>query len=102
MRANQVLVAKGWYWVLTDVNNREAVFRLSRAVQRLREVLHEARKIYEFEIRGLRVEDDRVSFYINAVDEVAAILLNRGQLPKKKTVPILKKKPFFRGFFVRD
>jgi hypothetical protein len=31
-------------------------------------VLHEARKIYEFEVRGLRVEDDRVSFYINAVD----------------------------------
>jgi hypothetical protein len=31
-------------------------------------VLREARKIYEFEVRGLRVEDDRVSFYINAVD----------------------------------
>jgi hypothetical protein len=35
-------------------------------------VLHEAREIYEFEVRGLRVEDDRVSFYINAVDGVAA------------------------------
>jgi REP element-mobilizing transposase RayT len=70
MRANRVLVAKGWYWVSTDVNNREGVFRLSREVRRLREVLHEARKIYEFEVRGLRVEDDRVSFYINAVDGV--------------------------------
>jgi REP element-mobilizing transposase RayT len=68
MRANRVLVAKGWYWVSTDVNNREGVFRLPRAVRMLREVLHEARKIYEFEVRGLRVEDDRVSFYINAVD----------------------------------
>jgi REP element-mobilizing transposase RayT len=85
MRANRVLVAKGWYWVSTDVNNREGVFRLSREVRRLREVLREARKIYEFEVRGLRVEDDRVSFYINAVDGFAAILLNRGQLMQKKT-----------------
>jgi REP element-mobilizing transposase RayT len=68
MRANRVLVAKGWYWVSTDVNNREGVFRLSRAVQLLREVLYDARGVYEFEIRGLRVDEDRVSFYINAVD----------------------------------
>jgi hypothetical protein len=46
-------------------------------------VLREARGVYEFEIRGLRVEDDRVSFYINAVDGFAVILLNRGQLPQK-------------------
>jgi hypothetical protein len=70
--------------VSTDVNNREGVFRLPQAVQMLREVLHDARQVYEFEVRGLRVEDDRVSFYINAVDGVAAILLNRGQLPQQK------------------
>jgi hypothetical protein len=46
-------------------------------------VLRDARKIYEFEVHGLRVEDDRVSFYINAVDGVAVIFLNRGQLPQK-------------------
>jgi REP element-mobilizing transposase RayT len=63
-----VLVAKGWYWVSTDVNNREGVFRLPLAVRRLREVLHEARKIYEFEVRGLRIEADLVSFYVNAAD----------------------------------
>jgi REP element-mobilizing transposase RayT len=68
MRANRVLVAKGWYWVSTDVNNREGVFRLPWAVQLLREVLHDARKVYEFEVRGLRIEADRVSFYINAAD----------------------------------
>jgi hypothetical protein len=60
MRANRVLVAKGWYWISTDINNREGVFRLSREVRRLRTVLREAWKIYEFEVRGLRVEDDRV------------------------------------------
>jgi hypothetical protein len=49
----------------------------------LREVLCEVRKIYEFEVRRLRVEDERVSFYINAVDGFAVILLNRGQLPQK-------------------
>jgi REP element-mobilizing transposase RayT len=83
MRANRVLVPKGWYWVSTDVNNREGVFRLSREVRRLREVLYEVRGIHEFEVRGLRVEDDRVSFYINAADWFAVILLNRGQLPQK-------------------
>jgi hypothetical protein len=83
MRANRVLVAKGWYWVSTDVNNREAVFRSLGEVRRLRTVLHDARKIYEFEIRGLRVEDSLVSSYINAVDGVAVILPNRGQLPQK-------------------
>jgi hypothetical protein len=86
-----------------DVNNREGVFRLSREVRRLRTVLCDARKIYEFEIRGLRVEEDRVSFYINAVDGVAAILLNRGQLPQKSCSNFEKseKNHFFRVFFLR-
>jgi hypothetical protein len=102
MRANRVLVAKGWYWVSTDVNNREGVFRLPWAVQMLREVLHEARKIYEFEVRGLRVDDDRVSFYINAVDGVAANS-SIGDSFLKKAVSIskkLKKIHFFCGFVV--
>jgi hypothetical protein len=60
------------------------VFRLPREVRRLRTVLREARKIYEFEVRGLRVEDDRVSFYVNAMDGFAVIFLNRGQTPQKK------------------
>jgi hypothetical protein len=59
------------------------VFRQPWTVQLLREVLLEARKIYEFEVCGLRVDDDRVSFYINAADGFAAILLNRGQFPQK-------------------
>jgi REP element-mobilizing transposase RayT len=68
MRANRVLVAKGWYWVSTDINNREVVFWSRKTVRLLRKVLREARGVYEFEIRGLRVEDDRVSFYIKAAD----------------------------------
>jgi REP element-mobilizing transposase RayT len=101
MSANRALVPV-WYWVSTDVNNREGVFRSPGAVQMLREVLRDTRKIYEFEIRGLRVEADRVSFYINAVDGVAVMLLNRGQLPQKN-VPILKnlKKNIFFAVFLR-
>jgi hypothetical protein len=45
MRANRVLVLvpKGWYWVSTDVNNREGVFRLPWAVQFLRVKLKHVR-----------------------------------------------------------
>jgi hypothetical protein len=64
--------------VSSDVNNHEGVFRLPRTVRLLREVLCEVRKIYEFEVRELRVEADRVSFYINAADGFAAILRDRG------------------------
>jgi hypothetical protein len=101
MRANRVLVLKGWYWVSTDVNNRESVFRLPRAVRRLRTVLCNARGVYEFEIRGLRAGEDRVSFYINAADEVAVILLNRGQPSQKKRSNFEKfdKIRFFCDFF---
>jgi REP element-mobilizing transposase RayT len=77
MRANRVLVPDDWYWVSTNANNREGVFRLSREVRRLRTMLRDARKIYEFEVRELRIVPDRVSFYINAADGFAVIFLNR-------------------------
>jgi REP element-mobilizing transposase RayT len=54
--------------VATDINNREGVFWSRKTVRLLRKVLREAREVYEFEIRGLRVEADRVSFYIKAAD----------------------------------
>jgi hypothetical protein len=93
-------VADGWYWVSTDINNREGVFRLPRAVRRLRTVLRDARKIYEFEVRELRVEAGRMSFYINAADGVAVILRYQGE-PLQKTAPVLKnlKKITFLRFF---
>jgi hypothetical protein len=50
MRVNRVFVASGRYWVPTDVNNQEGVFRLPRTVRLLREVLHETRGIYELEV----------------------------------------------------
>jgi hypothetical protein len=70
--------------VSTDINNWEGVFRLPGAGRLLRNVLCEAWGFYEFEVCGLWVDADRVSFYIKAVDGVAVILLNRGQLPQQK------------------
>jgi hypothetical protein len=104
MRANRVLVAKGWYWVSTDVNNRESVFRLSREVRRLITVLRDARKIYEFVVRGLRVDDDRVSFYINAVDGGCGYTPQSGTASTKTATVLknLKKIHFLRGFFALD
>jgi REP element-mobilizing transposase RayT len=54
--------------VSTDTNNREGVFWSRKTVRLLRKVLREARGVYEFEIRGLRVETYHVSFYIKAAD----------------------------------
>jgi hypothetical protein len=45
MRANRVLVADGWYWVSTDINNREGVFWSRKTVRLLRKVLREARGV---------------------------------------------------------
>jgi hypothetical protein len=78
------------------------VFQSPWAVKLLRTVLHEVRWIYEFEVRELRVEDDRGSFFINAVDGVAAMLRNRGQSPQKNRSGFEKfeKNPLFQRFFL--
>ncbi|MDR1232047.1 MAG: transposase [Spirochaetaceae bacterium] len=64
MRALRILAASVWYFVSTAVNNREPLFwsRLERA--RFKRVLDGARKIYVFELRGLRFCGPWVSFYI--------------------------------------
>jgi hypothetical protein len=78
------------------------VFRLPLAVQILRGALHEALKIYEFEVRELRVEDDRVSFFYLCRGRVCGYTPQSGTAPAK-TVPTLKNLKrihFFRGFFL--
>jgi hypothetical protein len=87
--------------VSADVYNREAVFRLPREVRLLREVLCGARGIYEFEVRELCVEADRVSFCVNAADEVAVIYTPQSETAYTKAVPVLKnlkKSTFFTIF----
>jgi hypothetical protein len=83
-----------------DVNNWEGVFQLPLAVRMLREVLHDARKIYEFEVCGLRAEENRVSFCVKAANGVAAILRDRGSPRKNRSnFEKFEKNHFFRGFF---
>jgi hypothetical protein len=57
-----------WYGVRTAVNNREPLFWLPKERARLEQVLTEARKIYEFELRGLRFSGPWGMFYIRPAD----------------------------------
>jgi REP element-mobilizing transposase RayT len=68
MRALRILAASVWYFVSTAVNNREPLFWCSRERARFKRVLDEARKIYVFELRGLRFCGPWVSFYIKPAD----------------------------------
>ncbi|MDR0709360.1 MAG: hypothetical protein LBF77_04770, partial [Spirochaetaceae bacterium] len=63
------ILAQGvWYEVRTAVNNREMLFRLRPAAAIFFRVLRETRELFAFEIRGLALEDERVSFYIRPED----------------------------------
>ncbi|MDR1231932.1 MAG: transposase [Spirochaetaceae bacterium] len=68
MRALRILAASVWYFVCTAVNNREPLFWDERERARFMRVLNEARKRYEFELRGLRFCGPWVSFYIKPAD----------------------------------
>ncbi|MDR2433221.1 MAG: transposase [Treponema sp.] len=59
------ILAQGvWYEVRTAVNNREPLFRLYGASALCFRVLREAKGLFAFEIREIRLEDERLSFYI--------------------------------------
>jgi hypothetical protein len=58
-----------WYEVRTAVNNREPLFRMRPAAAAiLFRALREAAGIFAFEMRGLRLEDEWLSFYIRPAD----------------------------------
>jgi hypothetical protein len=50
------------------VNNREPLFRIRQALALFSRVLDEAGRRFVFEIRGLRLTDDLLSFYIKPAD----------------------------------
>jgi hypothetical protein len=54
--------------VRTAVNNREPLFRLWWAAALIFRVLGEARGIFVFEVRGIRLGGERLSFYIRPAD----------------------------------
>jgi REP element-mobilizing transposase RayT len=65
-----------WYEIRTRVNNREPLFRLYKALALFARVFRETKSRFDFEIQGLRLEDDWLRFYIKPADglELPAIM----------------------------
>ncbi|MDR0637675.1 MAG: hypothetical protein LBG27_02020 [Spirochaetaceae bacterium] len=57
-----------WYRVGTEVNIGDPLFRLPWTKVLLHRVLREAKKRFSFEMRGLKVEGARLTFYIKPND----------------------------------
>jgi REP element-mobilizing transposase RayT len=64
MRKPRVLATSAWYWVTTAVNRHEPIFLERNAVSLFNRVFREAVALFPVEVRCLRIEADRVSFYI--------------------------------------
>ncbi|MDR0638362.1 MAG: transposase [Spirochaetaceae bacterium] len=74
MRKPRELAKNVWYVVGTAFNIAEPLFQLPFAVVLLYRVLREAKKRFGFEMRGLKVEGARLTFYVKPNDGL--------QLPK--------------------
>jgi REP element-mobilizing transposase RayT len=68
MRKLRILKQDVWYEVHTAINNREPLFRLRQALALFRRVLDDTRVRFVFEMTGLRLEADRLTFYIRPAD----------------------------------
>ncbi|MDR1095981.1 MAG: transposase [Spirochaetaceae bacterium] len=68
MRKPRVLKAHAWYLVSTAVNRHERIFLERNAVSLFNRVFREAVGLFPVEVRRLRIEADRVSFYIRPVN----------------------------------
>jgi REP element-mobilizing transposase RayT len=68
MRKPRILEFLTWYLVSTVVNRHEPLFLERQAVELFNRVLREAVERYPCEVRHLRIEADRVTFYIKLAD----------------------------------
>ena len=68
MRKPRELAKNVWYAVGTAFNIAEPLFQLPIAVVLLYRVLREAKKRFGFELRGLKLEGARLTFYIKPDD----------------------------------
>jgi REP element-mobilizing transposase RayT len=68
--------------VRSDINNREPVFNQTGAVALFVRVFRETMLRFPFEVRGLCIETDRISFYIKPEDglELPAIMKQMKQV----------------------
>jgi REP element-mobilizing transposase RayT len=71
MRKLRILKQDVWYEIHTAINNRESLFRLRQALALFRRVLYETGERFVFEMTGLRLEADRLTFYIRPEDGLA-------------------------------
>jgi REP element-mobilizing transposase RayT len=71
MRHLRILKPDVWYEIHTQVNNREPLFRLRQALALFRRVLNETGERFAFEMTGLRLEADRLTFYIKPANGFA-------------------------------
>ena len=76
MRSLRVLKQGVWYEIRTRINNREPLFRLYKALALFGRVFRETKLRFVFEIRGLCLADDWLTFYIKPADglELPAIM----------------------------
>jgi hypothetical protein len=68
MRQTRKLAEHVWYKVSTAINNREPVFKLGFAVVLFCRVLIEAKGKFPFEMRGLVIGNEWLTFYIKPAD----------------------------------
>jgi hypothetical protein len=57
-----------WYEVRTAINNREPLFSRQEAVKLFCRVFGEAHGRFAFELRGFRLDGERLSFYIKPAE----------------------------------
>ncbi|MDR0688762.1 MAG: transposase [Spirochaetaceae bacterium] len=76
MRSLRVLKQGVWYEIRTRVNNREPLFRFHKALALFTRVFRETKRRFVFEVRGLCLADDWLTFYIRPADglELPAIM----------------------------
>jgi hypothetical protein len=76
MRRLRLLGHNVWYEIRTDINNREALFRRPKALAIFSRVFRETMGRFVFTIRNVKLEDDRLIFYIKPGDgfELPAIM----------------------------
>jgi REP element-mobilizing transposase RayT len=68
MRQLRILREGVWYEIRTRINNREPLFRRVKVLALFTSVFHETELRFVFEVRGLRLEDDWLTFYIRPED----------------------------------
>jgi REP element-mobilizing transposase RayT len=64
MRQTRQLAQGVWYEIRSGINNREPILRAPRAAALFNRVFRETMLCFPFEVRGLRIEADRISFFI--------------------------------------